>query len=47
MESDSFISGVWCGIILGASVMLLLISLIVEAGKRKRERQLERIRESW
>ena len=40
MESDSFISGVWCGIILGAALMLLLISLIAEAGKRKRERRL-------
>jgi hypothetical protein len=33
MEGDSFISGVWCGIILGASLMLLLISLIAEAEK--------------
>lgn len=47
MDSDSFMSGVWCGVIMGAAVMLLLISLIVEAGQRKRERQLDRIRESW
>jgi hypothetical protein len=47
MDDTSFISGVWCGVILGAAGMLLIVSWIVENVRRKHERQLHRVRQMW
>ena len=47
IDSAGFMSGVWCGVILGAAGMLLIISLILQSEHRKQERQLQRVREIW
>jgi uncharacterized protein (DUF2062 family) len=47
IDSAGFMSGVWCGVILGAAGMLLIISLILQSAHRKQERQLHRVREIW
>lgn len=47
IDSAGFMSGVWCGVILGAAGMLLIISLILQTAHRKQERQLQRVREIW
>jgi hypothetical protein len=47
LEDASFISGVWCGVIVGAAGVLLIVSLIFENAHRKQERQLQRVRQFW
>ena len=47
VDSAGFISGVWCGVILGAAGMLLVISLVLDNANRKQERRLQRVREIW
>lgn len=47
IENANFISGVWCGAILGAATMVLILSLILESEQRKRARALRRIRKLW
>lgn len=43
MDSSGFIPGVWCGVILGSAVMLLIVSLISESSQRKQKRQMPRV----
>jgi hypothetical protein len=47
VDGTGFISGVWCGVILGAAGMLLVISLVLQNAQRKQERRLQRVREIW
>jgi uncharacterized protein (DUF2062 family) len=47
IENPSFMSGVWCGAIMGAATMVLILSLILESEQRKRARALRRIRKLW
>ena len=46
MDGSGFMSGVWCGVIFGSALMLLVVSLIFEGSQRKQERQLERVRKA-
>jgi len=47
VDSAGFMSGVWCGVILGAAGMLLVVSLVLQSASRKQERRLHRVREIW
>jgi len=47
VDSAGFMSGVWCGVILGAAGMLLVVSLVLQNASRKQERRLQRVREIW
>jgi hypothetical protein len=47
MDSSGFMSGVCCGAMFGAAVMMLIVSLIFESSRRKEERQLELVRGVW
>ena len=47
LDDVSFMSGVWCGVILGAAGVLLIVSLILESSRRKQAQQLQRVREIW
>ena len=47
VDSAGFMSGVWCGVILGAAGMLLVVSLVIQNASRKQERRLQRVREIW
>ena len=47
IEDVGFMSGLCCGLILGAAAMALIISLLLESEQRKHERDLQRIRKLW
>jgi hypothetical protein len=47
MDASGFMSGVWCGGIFGAAVMLLIVSLISENSQRRQERQVSRVHKVW
>jgi predicted small secreted protein len=42
-----FMSGVCCGVILGAAAIALVVALLLESEQRKNDRALRRIRKLW
>jgi hypothetical protein len=47
MDGSGFLQGVWCGVIFGAAIMMLIVSLIFESSRRRQERQTHRVHKIW
>ena len=47
IEDAGFISGVWCGLILGAAAMALVVSALIESEQRKQKQALRQFRKLW
>lgn len=47
MDNSGFMAGVWCGVMFGAAMVMLVVSLIFESSQRKQARQLRSVQKIW